>query len=390
VTALKYANSGAASTGWPGGGYIYQGAQPAPTGGAQNQFNALRFTVDLQGVQATGTKALLECDFLDIQNVDWWLKKHPNYTPYDPSNAGDVAENDILSFTLNPGSVSRRASNAGSADKGFTNELRSGQIVDWMNFGAQGIVVEAIATVTHRNGNVDQNVKLSFQCTSTNATSGTYQHQTISQFGEPIPVGLAEQIYDAVSVLMYEGEVTLQERDCSGSVSIGSLFNLTNGANMAWATMAAQVQKVVENLDTGDTSLEFGPPKHLSAGDLVDLLRVNRRRIVLFSPNLQQTGQSGGNGSVDLGSNTPEKNSAHAQGTANPLVISAAIDGSTGAVTHAVGADVSSTWTAPNNPGSVTISLQAANGQQIAIRPVPVCINGVTGMMYFLCSPIPN
>ena len=60
-----------------GNGLFQNGVAPRPPAGAQNQFNALRFTVDLQGLAATATKAVLACDYLDIENEAWWLKKHP-------------------------------------------------------------------------------------------------------------------------------------------------------------------------------------------------------------------------------------------------------------------------------------------------------------------------
>ena len=60
-------------------------------------FNALRFTVDLQGLQASNTTAALVCDPIlalspdSIAQTNWWLARHPQYQPFDPTdppNAG--------------------------------------------------------------------------------------------------------------------------------------------------------------------------------------------------------------------------------------------------------------------------------------------------------------
>ena len=125
-----------------------------------------------------------------------------------------------------------------------------------------------------------------------------------------MPVGLAQFIYEAISVLQFEGNLTLQEEDASGSLMIGQLFNLTGSANTEWDTMAAMVQEISENLDAGETSVQFGPPKNLSADELVDLLRVNRARSISSSLGMRMTGSpSNGGSNLDLGQNTPEKNS---------------------------------------------------------------------------------
>src|SRR5262249_23488242 len=146
------------------------------------------------------------------------------------------------------------------------------------------------------------------------------------------PVGLAKFIYDAISVLQYEGSLTLQEQEVSAPLSIGNCFNLTGGALAEWSTMAAMVQAVTENIDTGETTVEFGPPRNLSAGELVDLLRVNRLRHVYSGFSMRAAGMPGdASGDVALGQNTPEKNSVSGLAPANPHVISKTVDG-TGAV----------------------------------------------------------
>jgi hypothetical protein len=78
------------------------------------------------------------------------------------------------------------------------------------------------------------------------------------------------------------------------------------------------------------------------------------------------------------------------------MVISQAVDGSGPAITHSSDdADCISTWAAapdsqpgapPPAAGSVTIQLSATGGRDLTIQQLHLCLNGVSGTMYFLCS----
>ncbi|HZV36157.1 MAG TPA: hypothetical protein VFB72_16390, partial [Verrucomicrobiae bacterium] len=235
---------------------------------------------------------------------------------------------------------------------------------------------------------------LSYQCLSTNATSGTYTSQHVAAYPEPVPVGLAKFIFDAISVLQFQGSIVLQEQDVSGSLFIGQLFNLTGGALAEWSTMAAMIQGVTENIDKGTTNIQFGPPRQLNAGELVDLLRVNRLRLIRSSYSMRADGTPGdSSANVDLGQNTPEKNSVSGTAPPNPHVVSSTLDGSGAVIRHeSFGEDCSSQWigfpgssgSAP--AGSVTIALSDCAGQELKIQPIQLCLNGISGTMFFLCS----
>lgn len=372
-----------------------------PPADPQKQFAALQFTVDLQGLQASVTTAKISCEPIAPGDPAWWLLKHPQYRPHDPSNPADTGNN-IASFSIDPDSIQRAPNPDADAhgnpalDLGFTTELTTGQLTDWMDFQSQRVTLRCKATVVHRNGTQPQEIQLTFQCLSTNATSGAYTHESVGAFQEPMPVGLAKFIYDAISVLQYEGELVLQEEDVSGSLAVGQLFNLTGGALTEWETMAAMVQSITENIDTGATLVRFGPPRNLSAGDLVDLLRVNRSRLVVNVNSMRSNGTpGGGNGSVDLGENTPEKNSVSGTAPLNPHVISKSVDGTGPIIKHIGDAlDCTSEWvgiavpgsSVPPPAGSVRIRLSDAEGQDLFIQQLPICQNGVPGTMYFLCS----
>jgi len=395
------------------------------------QFNAVRATIDLQGLHANSTTANLVCDNLsgpdnpargifNCNDTEWWLARHPQYAPFDPTippNAGGPAgapdpNNPITSFSLIPGSLTVKPTNPTETLLNLPNELRTGQIAPWMNFKTQRVTITIKANITHRNGSVVREHPITYQCLSTNATSGAYSNTNVTQIAEPVPVGLAQALYNAVSVLQFDGELTLQEQDVSGSLSVGDLFNLTGGNLAEWSTMNGMVQSITESLDDGTTLVEFGPPKHLGAGELVDLLRVNRSRTVFYWPTLQTSGAGAGAESIALGDNTPEKNSSSTPGFTQSHVVSQNVDGSGPNVVSQVpppyslgllgsGFAAFTHWTPsgpfsgnplpPATPGSITISTadiagDTGNGVVVKLNKIPLCLNGVSGTMYFLCS----
>lgn len=364
---------------------------PLPSG-PRPQFSALQFTVNLQGASVNILSADLVCDPITPDDTAWWLRKHPKYKPWDSTDPAD-ANNPVSSFAIDPESVQRAPifSNpaAPAVDKGYANESRSTAIPTWTTFKTQRITVSVNATVTYRNGQKPIVVPLAFQCTSTNARSGNVRTQEVTQSAEPIPVGLAKDIYDAISVLQYEGEIVLQEEEVSGQLLIGDLFNLTGSANNEWVTMQAQVQEVVENLDTGQTTIRFGPPKTLGAGELVDLLRVNRFRFIGFPFTGAINGTPGSGGDLDITSDTPEKNSSHNEGPAKTQVVSSTVDGTGSTITHTSdGSNCSSIWATNADPsaGSVNITLSDCQGSNLRIRTIKLCQDGVSGTQKFICG----
>jgi len=90
-------------------------------------------------------------------------------------------------------------------------------------------------------------------------------------------VGLAQYLYDQVKDVQWSGVLTLVEEEVSGLVGIGQAVNVIGG-RPEWAAMRAMVQSVTEEIETGTTRIELGPPEHLGIQDLVELLKVGRRR----------------------------------------------------------------------------------------------------------------
>ncbi len=155
-------------------------------------------------------------------------------------------------------------------------------------------------------------LKLDFPALVTNASSQTYSQLASLTPAEPMPKGLAQNIYQGLSVLHYQGTIRLTEQECSGLVGMGNVVNLIGGtgSSAAWATMNAQVSEIVMDLDHGLTDISVGPPVNLSAGKLTENLRALRGRIPSSHINEQETGKADSDNAVE-GAGTTTLAGAH-------------------------------------------------------------------------------
>jgi len=185
-------------------------------------------------------------------------------------------------------------------------ELRRGSVTSWMTEDQSIYAAHVTVTVVIQYTGNDpvvlqwftsapvQLLTRNYDLIVTNGETGTYTQLSSEKPSEPIPVGLAKIIYDGLSVLHYDGTISTTEPECSGLVSPGNVLNLTGGANAGWAAMNAQINEVTENVDAGKTTIRVGPPKHLSASQLVDWIRAIRGKIQSWHLTQQQTGQVAG------------------------------------------------------------------------------------------------
>lgn len=93
----------------------------------------------------------------------------------------------------------------------------------------------------------------------------------------PLASGLAAAYRAGLSTLQYSGTLVITERECSQDVNPGDVINITGGLT-EWATMAAQVQEVVEDIDAGVTTITVGPPAHLQFDDFIEIVRIARNQ----------------------------------------------------------------------------------------------------------------
>lgn len=243
-----------------------------PVDGADRAVRAYKSTINLQGQSVL--QAFIQTRPILPLTANWWALREAWIN--DPT---------VTQFTPPP-SVTRQSN--------LQNELVQGQIADWMRFG-NGNSVLAVQDTIVGTGNVSQSGSVQMKVFSTNiiatnATTGLYS--AVQNFGEPVPVGMAQHFYEAVNTLHWQGSLTIVEDEFTGAIGLQHVLNLTGGL-AEWATMNAFVWSVSVDAGAGRTTLDFGPSENLGPADLSDLARASRNRVLVSSPATRITGQAG-------------------------------------------------------------------------------------------------
>ena len=324
---------------------------PAATG---SEFGALCATIDLEGWSVSSAEARITTEPFPKTAENWWkwlLKKEPwlgqtGITLVDPVSVG-ITNSDSAVFPI------------------YDRELVDGQIAEWMGKSASKVTVGIMVhlSIAGQSESFESVWRaFSINVVSTNAVSGTYRQVTDVTDGEAPPIGLAQVLYDALSVVEWEGTLSMVQESVGAlaAPALGQRLNLTGG-RPEWESMAAMIQEVTENVDAGSTVIRFGPPQHLGPRDLVELLRVNRFRSTRTSP-LARTGDTGAAGTgIALGNQLPRENS------------------SAGAVSR------ERIKVAYRN-GSIDLDAGKTVGHPMTIQEVSICLNGIERKMLILCS----
>lgn len=277
---------------------------PTATG---REWNALVATIELAGdrfgfVSQKIVSAEIPANL--AANLAWWKARHPWF------NDSKISQIQIKSVT--------RTST-------LPRELQEGSLQDWMQKNSAEDTITALADYTLTNPDGSKTLMadepISVRIVATNCLSGTFRRLSDYAEGEPKPVGLAKALYDAASELQFEGSYTIHEDECTRSVGMGRVLNLTGG-RASWASMRALIQQVEEDIDGGNTTVIFGPAPHLGPGDLVDLLRANRRRRLAASLLVRSSGEvSDKQEAIALSGKTPQTAATRGPGVAKKLTI---------------------------------------------------------------------
>jgi hypothetical protein len=300
--------------------------QPAPSTATGDELGAMVMTLDLAGARATYQKQPVSTAPIPQSDtaagvIDWWKRKF--------AWLNDFADTDLeVAAGTQTVAIENPASYPGITLANVPNELLEGSVSAWMNLYSAPLLVSATLQYTGAAtdesaevwGTTNQRV-LYTRVIGTNAETQTYSRLTSATAAEAVPAGLAQALYDAAGVLQYDGVLELTEQECSGVAAPGLLLNLTGGRT-EWAAMAAQIQRVEEKLDLGQTRITVGPAKHLGHADLAELLRVNRTRRLSFRLNERTSGSASGNAAkVQGGEQLPRSDSVFrpsAGGAAGP------------------------------------------------------------------------
>lgn len=290
---------------------VVQSAPPTATG---DELGALVMTFDLAGTRATYQKQKVRVAAIPTSDsspgvISWWKGKFPWLNDFADGDL-EVASGSQMLTIENP------ANYPDVMLSDLPNELIEGSVAAWMNLVSAPLQVRATLKFTGTETDESKEVfgttrarVLFTRIVGTNATTQTYSRLTSETEAEPIPAGLAQALYDAVGILQYDGALELTEEECTGVAAPGSLLNLTGG-RAEWVSMSAQIQRVEEKIDLGQTRLLVGPAKHLGHAELAELLRVNRRRRISYRLTERTSGKASGNAAkVQGGEQSPRSDS---------------------------------------------------------------------------------
>lgn len=239
-----------------------------PEGATGREFKALVLTVELDGSRSQKVKQNVKTESILLDCPLWWQRHLPA----------------LQSIPLSKISI-KDPSRSGK----LPAELLEGSISPWMGRDVEEDLIRAkISYETESEQVIDREVAI--RLNTTNASTRVYEQILSSEHPEPTPIGLARKLYDAVSVLQFDGEVILETKEINTSTLMGSVLNI-HGGNQLWETMRATIQTVKEDIDHGRTAISFGPAKHLGPDDLVELLRANRKRQATRNAGRRITGK---------------------------------------------------------------------------------------------------
>lgn len=350
---------------------------PIPTG-ALNQFTGVPFTIDLRGSIVNRLSVGLETEAINASSNDWWLNALPEYkTAYSSSPQR------VLLFAVDPATVEYKTE-PGEDYLGLPNRLIGGTPADWVNKRFQRVTLTCKAHIKYSNGGELPDRTLSVSVLTTDATTGVYSTVS-SEAGDPLPVNLARDFYEAVNALIYEGSVRFHRAEVGSLARLGHKLNFTGTAQTAWASMNALIQRVTETIFSGVTEIEFGTPPHLNLDDLVSLFFVARNRQITQSLLIRSGGSVGG-GTAAFTAHTAQHNSSSAPGNPSVIVASGSPKPATeadpakrGLITHD-GTLKRSTWAGDAPDGIVVIAVgpDGAHGELVKIQETRGC-DPVTG-----------
>ena len=180
-----------------------------------------------------------------------------------------------------------------------------------MNHQVEEDLIRAkISYTTPTESVIDREVAIKLH--ATDARTQVYTQTLTTVNAEPTPKGLAKQLFQAVSQLHYDGEITIL--GIHGDV-LGKVIEIA-------PEITGVVQKIHEDIKKNETRILFGPAKHLGLADMVELLRVNRRRKASYHASRRISGKHGSQ-NIEQATHTRIENSGFGQGSWGKMVLKA-------------------------------------------------------------------
>ncbi len=279
--------------------------------GDPDTFGSLVHTIELGGGQASYQKQKIKTQSISKDSISWWKKKVVWLKDYEAGNltitdATIVAASDIL----NLGGTLIESEGEELSTGLISHELLEGSLAKWMGSSIKVGTVSVKAKIAYNGASFPHfsAFEATVNLNATDVATGEYTRLTSYTPAEEIPAGLAAGFYGALSTLQYEGGVTLTEDECGGTARLGKVLCIAN-AKSEWETMNALIQEVAEDIDSGITSVRFGPASHLSPQDTVEMLRAQRGRRPSWRLQERQDGEaSSSKAQIEGGTYHPREN----------------------------------------------------------------------------------
>ncbi|MDR1304789.1 MAG: hypothetical protein LBK76_06150 [Verrucomicrobiales bacterium] len=342
----------------------------APAGANPQQVNVAVMCIELASGSSFFANYHVDYAPINIDSLDWWKSKIPKL-----ADAKDLK----ISDAQKPGT--------------FNREVVGGSFPPGIN-GARTGTITCKATYSLKNDEGAEtkyeNVPLTVTLNGTNFVQEDWTIQTGGTAPEPVPQGLAAELWAGLVELQHDGTITLSEEEANpGAWRPGQLLNLTGG-RAEWAGARAQLQSVSFALASGQTTLTLGPGPLLRVEDLVELVRAARQRALSSFASLR-VGGGGGGGGVSTGGKTANTANSDSEAFITRRVMVAKDDaGVTTKLTQDVGTGELTLEENTAYGHKVTIKLadlgEDAEPIEVKLREVNICEDGVQKSAYVLMS----
>ena len=364
-----------------------------PDGGPR----VMQATIPLAGMQMQIQKSRIQTRTIptgpSATGVKAWIKaKYPHLA--------DVAEGDfdvnsltralVVDTDTHPEPISPQAERlVASSLPDVPRELVRGTIEDWMRrkVGKVRISLSISAAAGASAASKKAIAKGTPTVTVVATDAVTKIYKGVSQWVAPedVPTGLAAAVYNAILAgVVYQGNASLTEVDVGSVQYHGRKIHLTGGV-AAWGTMGAPVHTVDFDVETGKTTIGFGPPPQLAPVDFLELQRILRARETRWWSFAER-------GSNALGAEAdPSAAGDSVSGYEIPETIIGAPD-SAGVIPFQIYdlRSVSGTWKAKVKKGFVQ-SFDPTSGTEVMITPTNVDADiTVTSSSQLYCKVLTN
>lgn len=272
----------------------------------------LAAVIELQGTRLTTAHVKLHRAPVDANNADaaarvaWWKikKRELGAANVDPASVVVALPTSVVDDNGNAVDLTAYPFEMTGGEHATAN----------LGFDAKRVTIRAQAQWNVYADNTlkallrSENAEISVRITVTNATQDDYFPITGGVTAEPVPIGLAQALYNEWSSLQYDGssdslQPTVIETD--DDIEQGDVVNLT-GLNTSYQGLI--VVGSTHQLGQRRRRLEFGVSHRLSVQDYIRLMMLWRFRFRWHNPIEANTGNVAGDGQIELGTDHPLEN----------------------------------------------------------------------------------